>query len=920
MAEERPTLYLIDGSGYIFRAFFALPQLNNSRGLPTNAVYGFIRMLLKLLKEERPRHIAVIFDSPRKTFRDDLFESYKANRVETPSDLNVQIPYILRAVEAFRIKSLMLEGFEADDVIGTLAARAAAKRFATVIVTEDKDFMQLVGPHVTLWNTMRDRRVDAREVRARLGVDPSAVVDVMALMGDSIDNIKGVPGIGEKTATALIKHFGSLDKLYANLAEVETIAGLRGAKRIAALLEEHRADAELARKLVSIDTAAPVEAEVDALDWPGIDERAVSELLRELEFHSLLNELTPAQATLPTGGAQRREHEVRTAEVPALIARLGHATRLALYLADAAARPEAPADESEAGGSPQPNGESERDSEPNASLDFNAGAKPGGIVRADAAANSSDSARLKIGAEGENETYVLAGASIAAAAPLLGAATPPRSVHDLKEHLWRLKSGYGVELAGVDFDTMLAGFLVNPGRPEPSLINLYHDYLAPLGGNRDPGSEPELIAALRRALMPKLAENGLESLFSDIELPVARILGEMEETGIAVDGAALKAISAELGAKLERMEQNCYLLAGRQFNLNSPIQLRQVLFDDLKLSAKGLKKTKGGFSTDADTLEKLAAVHPLPRELLQYRAIAKLKSTYSDALPQLIDPATGRLHTSFHQALTATGRLSSTEPNLQNIPTRTEEGRRIRRAFVAAPGCLMLSADYSQIELRVLAHLSGDPTLIDAFRRGEDIHARTAAEVLGRKPDEVDAEARRLAKVINFGIIYGMGPQRLAGELGIGLKEASAYIKRYFERLPGVHAYLEKSLAGARERGWVATMYGRRRYLPELNSPQGGARAQAERIAVNTPLQGTAADLIKLAMIRLDAAIKRQKWQARMLLQVHDELLLELPHAEREPVSEAARREMEGVAELRIPLKVELKWGPNWAELEGRRG
>ncbi len=865
MAEERPTLYLIDGSGYIFRAFFALPQLNNSRGMPTNAVYGFIRMLLKLLKEERPRHIAVVFDSPRKTFRDDLFESYKANRVEAPNDLTVQIPYILRAVEAFRIKSLVLEGFEADDVIGTLAARAASGRFDTVIVTEDKDFMQLVGPHVTLWNTMRDRRVDAREVRTRLGVDPSAVVDVMALMGDAIDNVKGVPGIGEKTATALIKHFGSLDKLYANLAEVEAIPGLRGAKRVAALLAEHRTDAELARKLVRIDTAAPVEADVNALAWPGIDDRAVSELLRELEFHSLLNELTPAQAALPAGGAHIREHEIASAEVAALIERLARAPRLALHLEDG-------------------------------------------------------SARLKLGAEGERETYVLPAASIAAAAPLLGAATAPKSVHDLKEHQRRLKSRYGVELAGVDFDTMLAGFLVNPGQPEPSLIDLYHDYLAPLGGNREPGSEPELIAALRKVLMAKLAENNLESLFSDIELPVARILAEMEETGIAVDGDALKAISAELGAKLERMEQNCYLLAGRQFNLNSPIQLRQVLFDDLKLAAKGLKKTKGGFSTDADTLEKLAAVHPLPRQLLEYRAIAKLKSTYSDALPQLIEPATGRLHTSFHQALTATGRLSSTEPNLQNIPTRTEEGRRIRRAFVAAPGCLMLSADYSQIELRVLAHLSGDSTLIDAFRRGEDIHARTAAEVLGRKPEEIDAEARRLAKVINFGIIYGMGPQRLAGELGISLKEASEYIKRYFERLPGVHAYLEESLAQARERGWVATMYGRRRYLPELNSPQGGARAQAERIAVNTPLQGTAADLIKLAMIRLDGAIKEQKWKARMLLQVHDELLLELPHAEREPVSEAARREMEGVAELRVPLKVELKWGPNWAELEGRRG
>jgi len=910
MAEERPTLYLIDGSGYIFRAFFALPQLNNSRGLPTNAVFGFIRMLLKLLKEERPRHIAVVFDSPRKTFRDDLFESYKANRVEAPNDLTVQIPYILRAVEAFRIKSLVLEGFEADDVIGTLALRAAARRFDTVIVTEDKDFMQLVGPHVTLWNTMRDRRVDAREVRARLGVDPSAVIDVMALMGDSIDNVKGVPGIGEKTATALIKHFGSLDALYGRLAEVETIPGLRGAKRIAALLTEHRAGAELARKLVSIDTAAPLEADADALDWPGIDERAVSELLRELEFHSLLNELTPAQASLPTGSAASREREVASSEVAALVTRLGRARRLSIYLDAGETPPETAADDSE----------TEESTETNGSLDFHAGANPVDVTKASATAGSADTARLKLGAEGGSETYVLAAASIAAAEPLLVSATPPKSVHDLKEHLHLLKRRYGVELAGVDFDTMLAGFLVNPGRPEPSLTNLYHDYLAPLGGNREPGSEPELIAALREALMPKLAENGLESLFSDIELPVARILAEMEATGIAVDGQALKAISAELGAKLERMEQNCYLLAGRKFNLNSPIQLRQVLFDDLKLSAKGLKKTKGGFSTDADTLEKLAAVHPLPRQLLEYRGLAKLKSTYSDALPLLIDSATGRLHTSFHQALTATGRLSSTEPNLQNIPTRTEEGRRIRRAFVAAPGCLMLSADYSQIELRVLAHLSGDPTLIDAFRRGEDIHARTAAEVLGRKPEEVDAEARRLAKVINFGIIYGMGPQRLAGELGISLKEASEYIKRYFDRLPGVHAYLEQSLAQARERGWVATMYGRRRYLPELNSPQGGARAQAERIAINTPLQGTAADLIKLAMIRLDAAIKRQKWQARMLLQVHDELLLELPNAEREGVSEAACREMEGVAELRIPLKVELKWGPNWAELEGRRG
>jgi DNA polymerase I len=867
MADERSTLYLIDGSGYVFRAFFALPQLNNSRGLPTNAVYGFVRMLLKLLKEERPSYIAVVFDSPRRTFRDNLFEAYKANRVAAPNDLTVQIPYIHRAVEAFRIKSLMLDGYEADDVIGTLAKRATQRRFKSVIVTADKDFMQLVGPHVTLWDTMRDRRIGVREVRDRLGVEPSAVVDVMALMGDPIDNVQGVPGVGEKTATALIKSFGSVQKLYGNVAAVEATS-IRGAKKIAALLTAHRADVELARRLVSIDTDVPVEAEVEQLSWPGIDEPAVSELLRELEFNSLLAELTPAQTTLPLGGG--REREINSAEVAALVERLRRGPRLAIYL------------------------ESPDDATP-----------PGG-------------GRLKIGAEGEAETFVLPTDAIAATAPLLSDATQPKSCHDLKDLIRRLKKRHGVELAGVDFDALLAGFLVNPGRAEPSLNQLYRDYLTPLGGNVDAGTEPDLIGALRTALRPRLAENELESLFNTIELPIARVLAEIEETGVMVDAQALNAMSAEFSVELTRLEQECYQLAGRRFNLNSPIQLRQVLFDGLKLSAKGLKKTKSGYSTDADTLEKLAAIHPLARKLLEYRAIAKLKSTYSDALPALIDPRSGRIHTTFHQALTATGRLSSTDPNLQNIPTRSEEGRRIRRAFVAAPQSLLLSADYSQIELRILAHLSSDPTLIDAFRRGEDIHTRTAAEVLGRKPDTVDAEARRLAKVINFGIIYGMGPQRLASELAISLAEASDYIKRYFERLPGVQAYLESSLKQAAERGWVSTMYGRRRYLPELNSPQGGARAQAERIAINTPIQGTAADLIKLAMIRVDGAIKENSWAARIVLQVHDELLLELPLHEFGAVSETARREMEGVAELRVPLKVELKHGPNWAELNGR--
>ncbi|HYB90875.1 MAG TPA: DNA polymerase, partial [Candidatus Binataceae bacterium] len=431
------------------------------------------------------------------------------------------------------------------------------------------------------------------------------------------------------------------------------------------------------------------------------------------------------------------------------------------------------------------------------------------------------------------------------------------------------------------------------------------------------GTRAEIAGALREVLLPRMRQDGLERLFAEIEIPVVYILAEMEATGIGIDAAALKKISAELGEQAARLELACYELAGRRFNLNSPAQLREVLFTDLKLSAKGLKKTKSGFSTDADTLEKLAAAHPMPKKLLEYRALAKLKSTYADALGDLIDPATGRIHTTFHQALTATGRLSSSDPNLQNIPTRNEEGRRIRRAFVARDRFLLLSADYSQIDLRVLAHLSGDPTLVDAFQRGEDIHVRTATEVLGITADRVDAAARRLAKTINFGIIYGMGPQRLASQLGISLADASDYIKRYFDRLPGVQAWVDETVKKARADGYVTTMYGRRRYLPELNSPPGGARAQAERIAINTPIQGSAADLIKVAMIRLHYEIRRLEIPASMIMQVHDELLLEVQADAVAAAGEAARREMEGVASLKVPLKVDVKWGPNWAEMGG---
>ncbi len=860
MAETRSTLYLVDGSGYMFRAFHAIPPLNNSRGLPTNATFGFIRMLLKLLKDVRPSHIAIVFDPSGKTFRDDLFEDYKANRSEMPSDLGVQIPYIHRAVDALRIRRLVIDGFEADDVIGTLAVRAAHGKFDCVIVTGDKDFKQLVGPHITLLDTMTDKRTGAREVHEQFGVGPEAVVDIMALMGDAIDNVKGLPGVGPKTACALIQHFGSLEALFAGLDNIEQ-TDIRGAKKLRTLIAEHRGDVELARKLVRIDTDVALHLAPDDLSWDGLDEKALADLMRELEFNTMLAELTPAQRALPASSdAQIR---VVPKDLTAVVADLKRAPRLAIHLT-------APDD-----GPPT----------------------------------------LNLKAEGDARLFTLGEDLFDGVAALIAAPVPPKTCHDLKTQIAQLRR-YRIDLDGVDFDTMLAGFLVNPGKSEPSLGDLYHLYIAPLGNDApDTGSEPALAEAIRTALLPRLAENGLEPLLADIEIPVARVLAEMEAAGIGVDGAALAAISSEFGAELERLERECFEFAGHMFNLNSPLQLRDILFNEIKLQVKGLKKTKSGVSTDADTLEKLAQVHPLPAKLLEYRALAKLKSTYSDALPQLIDAHDGRIHTEFHQALTATGRLSSTNPNLQNIPTRSAAGRRIRRAFVPRPGRLMLSADYSQIELRILAHLSADPTLIEAFSRGEDIHNRTACEVLGVAPDQVDAQARRLAKVINFGIIYGMGPQRLAAQLGISFAEASDYIKRYFERLPGVRAWLDRTLEQARAAGYVTTMYGRRRYLPELSGAPGGARAQAERIAINTPIQGSAADLIKLAMVRLHSTISRQKLAAQMILQVHDELLLEVDEDAVRAAGVAVRREMEEVAALRVPLRVELKTGANWAEL-----
>src|ERR1700733_8871699 len=732
MAAERKQLILVDGSGYIFRAFHALPPMNTSRGLPTQAVYGFIRMLLKLLKDVRPSHIAIVFDSPKRTFRDDLFADYKANRSEAPNDLIVQIPYIHRAVEAFRIKSLMIEGFEADDVIGTLAKRAAKTDFTVTLITADKDFMQLVGPHVSLWNAdpTRDKRTGPREVRERFGVEPSALVDIQALTGDSIDNIKGVPGVGEET-------------------------GIRGAKRIAGLLAEHRADVDLARKLVRIETDMELKVEPVEFAWQGVDEKLAAELLRELEFNSIIREISPSQADLP--GLESHAKPAATVsgnDLADALKTLADAPRIAVDL------------------------------------------------------STSETGHDAIQLASSDQTIVVEHDSIASAASLLSSERPPKSCHDLKNQIEAF-TRHGIALEGVDFDTMLAGFLINSGQGEPSLTHLYHEYLAPLGASSPPGTNADLIRNLREALTARLEADALTSMYNEIEMPIASILAAMEADGIGIDGDALKVISKEFGDQLAGLERECYEHAGRELNLNSPTQLRELLFEELKLPRKGVKKTKSGLSTDADTLEKLAALHPLPRKLLEFRMISKLKSTYADSLSEVIHSGTGRIHTTWHQALVPTGRVSSSDPNLQQIPTSRVEGRRIRRAFVPKPGCVFVSADCSQIYLRVMAHLSADKTLVDAFNTGEDIHVRTATEVLGVTPDQVNAEARRQAKVINFGIIYGMGSQRLAGGLGVKLAEASDYIKRYFERLPGVRAWLDGTARIPRQTGYVTTMYRR---------------------------------------------------------------------------------------------------------------
>src|SRR5436309_1678493 len=736
----RPRLYLIDGSGYVYRAFHALPGLGTSRGLPTNAVYGFTNMVAKLLREERPRHLAVVFDLPGETFRDQLYADYKATRAPVPDELRPQIGYVRKVVEALRLPVVEVPGVEADDVIGTLARQASRAGLETVIVTGDKDLMQLVDERTTWLDTMRDRRCGPAEVRERFGVEPALVPDVLGLMGDPIDNSPGVGGIGGKTAATLVRALGPVEEILAHLDAVEQ-SGVRGAKRIRDALAREAETARLSKQLATIRCDLPVPLDLERLRWEGPDPEKLRPLFAELEFASLLRDLVP-------GGAAP-EVEYTAPRAPA-------ETRAAL----------------------------------------------GALAAAGVVAVVPVGARLEaLALAGPSGPVVVIAEPDApgALAPLMGDLATAKLGADLKSLRVRL-ARRGVALAGPGFDVALASYCLNPSPAEHTIAALAEELL---GVARDEAADPTL--------------------------PACR--------------AALTA-------------------------------------------------------------------HAL-RQILEYRALAKLKSTYVDALPALVDPATGRLHTSFNQTVAATGRLSSSDPNLQNIPIRSEEGRRIRAAFVAAPGHRLVSADYSQIELRVLAHLSGDQALIDAFASGEDIHARTAAEVFADRPP---AEGRRLAKVLNYGIVYGMGAARAARELGVSQAEAAAYIARYLGRYPGVRAFIDATIAEARARGYVNTVLGRRRYLPELGARDPAVRQFAERAATNTPIQGSAADLIKLAMLEVRRRLATAGGGARLLLQVHDELLLEVPADRLAAVESAVRDAMERVFPLRVPPEVDVRHGANWSE------
>ena len=925
----RAPIVLVDGSSYLYRAFHALPPLTTSNGQPTGAVKGVLNMLKRLIKDYPQSPMAVVFDAPGKTFRDDMYSDYKAHRPPMPDDLRSQIAPLHACVKALGLPLLCVEGVEADDVIGTLAHHATQAGRDAVISTGDKDMAQLVNAHITLVNTMKNETLDEAGVEEKFGLPPALIIDFLALTGDKVDNIPGVPGVGEKTAIGLLQGMGGgLDTIYSDLERVKTLT-FRGAKTLPKKLEEHRDQAFLSYRLATIKVDCDLPVGLDDLDIAHPDREALMTLYKEMEFRQWLGELlegkdegvddvkggepAPASADVSESdaegssavakGAAREDHVIlEQAEFERWLERLHGAERFCFDLETT-------------------------------SLNY----MDAEIVGIGVSLEAGEAAYIPVAHDYLDAPQQLdRKAVLAALKPLLEDPTKTKIGQNLKYDISVL-ANYEIAVVGPFADTMLASYVLNSTATRHDMDSLALKYLgektisfediAGKGAKQLTFNQIALEQAvpyacedvditlrLQQTLRPQVENEGrLAEVLDHIELPLIKVLSRIERNGVAVDAERLHEQSQQLDQRIRELEREAFELAGREFNLGSPKQLGEILFEEQKIPV--LKKTpKGAPSTAEGVLEELALDYPLPKVIMQHRGLAKLKSTYTDKLPRLLNKATGRVHTSYHQAVTATGRLSSSDPNLQNIPIRTEEGRKIRQAFIARPGYRIVAADYSQIELRIMAHLSEDKGLLEAFAEGRDIHTATAAEVFGTSLEKVSGDQRRSAKAINFGLIYGMSAWGLSRQLHIDRNQAQTYIDRYFDRYPGVARYMERIRSQAAEDGYVETVLGRRLYLPEIQSQNRNRRQGAERTAINAPMQGTAADIIKQAMIDVDAWLEEGEFDALMVMQVHDELVFEVAEKQVDAFIEQVQKRMQGAAALKVPLIVEAECGDNWDE------
>jgi DNA polymerase-1 len=872
----REKLVLIDAMSNVFRAYYAIQRLSNRQGMPTNAIYGFTTMLRKVLKDEQPSYIAAAFDSAEPTFRHEVLPTYKGNRAEMPGDLSLQMPYMFRVCEALRIPILKLPGYEADDIISTLAHRAEKDGLDVMIISNDKDLCQLVNDHVVVVKADRQTTtvLDAKGVEARLGVPPSQVVDVLALWGDASDNIPGAPGIGEKGSVQIIKQFGSVEKALENWEQVAR-------KSYRESLRDHKEQILRARELVTIKTDVPVEIDWPALRYQRPDPEKTYALFTELGFSSLIKDFVDIKET-PTDAVRSQTPTEESTNNDRIITTEQEARQAldALWARDRFAF----------------------------ALDCE-----GETVRGISLATQPHAARYIDLQESQMPLEALQ--------EPFGNGLLAKSTYDLKQAIKAFKPS-GMSIEGMVDDVMIAWWLLDPNRGKYPLSALAQEYLdlatfsgTDLSASSQVAHQADVIWQLTDRLREKLKAAELDKIYDEIELPLIEILAEMELAGVRLDPTLLQEVAGEIDAELEQLSRKIYQEAGREFNINSPQQLADV-FDELKIEITRRTKKTGRISTNVFVLEELAANHPIARDVLDYRELAKLKGTYVDALPKLINPRTGRIHTTFEQTGTSTGRLSSKNPNLQNIPVRSEMGREIRKAFVADPGCLLVSADYSQIDLRVLAHMAGDEAMRRAFQEGRDIHAEVARTVFGAQTKEEERKFRRLAKIVNFAIAYGVGAFGLAQRVGLPRREAQQVIDNYYKTYPGIYRYMQETPEAARRQGYVRSLCGRIRPIPDIKDKNFNIRQRAEREAINAPIQGGSADIFKLGMIRVDRALKRAGLKARMILQVHDELLLEVPEAEVQQIKQLVKDEMENAYPLNVPLVVEVGEGQNWLEVK----